>query len=116
MNALSGRAGLSSEIAESLIRGLTERLETEALRRNDVSLDEICVLKHYSSALPNGGNEWVHWKQVVPAEFDEFIRDIRSFENNGQVRMLAGVLPNSTARGRRSAASSSCATARTPFG
>ena len=63
-------------------------IATEAIR---LGLDEVCVLKHYSRELPNGGDEWVHWKRVVPEQFDAFLADIRAFQPTSPVRMLAGV-------------------------
>ena len=63
-------------------------IAAEAVR---LGLDEICVLKHYSHELPNGADEWVHWKRVVPEQFDAFLADIRAFQPTSPVRMLAGV-------------------------
>ncbi len=63
-------------------------IAAEAVR---LGLDEVCVLKHYSRELPNGGDEWVHWKRVVPGQFDAFLTDIRAFQPISPIRMLAGV-------------------------
>ena len=63
-------------------------IAAEAVR---LGLDEICVLKHYSRELPNGADEWVHWKRVKGEQFDAFLADIRAFQPTSPVRMLAGV-------------------------
>lgn len=63
-------------------------IAAEAVR---LGLDEICVLKHYSRELPNGADEWVHWKRVKDEQFDAFLADIRAFQPTSPIRMLAGV-------------------------
>jgi len=55
-----------------------------------LGLDEIAVLKHYTSALPNGEGEWVYWKRVRPEQFEAYLADIRSFEPPESLRILAG--------------------------
>lgn len=65
-----------------------DNIEAEAAR---LGLEEICILKHYSDRLPNGKKEWVHWKQVVPEQFEDFLKDVRSFRSQNGIRILAGV-------------------------
>lgn len=60
----------------------------EAVR---LGLEEICVVKHYSERLPNGGEKWAHWKRVDPDAFDTFTTDLASFEAPPDLRILAGV-------------------------
>jgi len=63
-------------------------IDAEAVR---LGLSEICVLKHYSAALPNGQDSWVHWKRIVPEQFARFLQDIHSYRSATGIRMLAGV-------------------------
>lgn len=65
-----------------------QNIEDEAAR---LGLEEVCVLKHYSAKLPNGEKAWVHWKQVVPEQFVNFLKDIRTYQQTKGVKMLAGV-------------------------
>lgn len=62
-------------------------IEREALR---LGLAEICVLKHYSHRLPNGGPAWVNWKRIVPEQFDSFLTDIRGYRKCARISMLTG--------------------------
>ena len=63
-------------------------IEREAVR---LGLTEICVLKHYSQALPNGEAVWVNWKRIVPEQFDAFLNDINAYRKSARLSMLAGV-------------------------
>jgi len=63
-------------------------IEREAAR---LGFDTVCVLKHYSHALPNGQAAWVHWKRIVPEQFAAFLQDIRAYKSSSGLRMLAGV-------------------------
>jgi len=65
-----------------------DNIEREAAR---LGFDAVCVLKHYSHTLPNGQAAWVHWKRIVPGQFDAFLRDIRAYRPAAGLRMFAGV-------------------------
>jgi len=62
-----------------------------AAEASRLGINEVCVLKHYSQALPNNEAVWVCWKRIIPAQFAAFIQDIRSFAVPAGMRMLAGV-------------------------
>lgn len=63
-------------------------IETEAQR---LGIEELCVLKHYSSQLPNMEKEWVYWKQVCAEQFNDFLEDIREYIPFSNIKILAGV-------------------------
>lgn len=54
-------------------------------------LQEICVVKHYSHALPNKGDVWVNWKRTKPADFDAYLSEFDSTPQPGGLRVLSGV-------------------------
>lgn len=63
-------------------------IDAEAAR---LGLEEICVLKHYSSRMPNGEKEWVHWNKIDGTQFCNFLSDIRAFQSLYGIKILAGV-------------------------
>lgn len=54
-------------------------------------LREICVVKHYSHALPNGADVWVNWKRTKPEAFEAYLDEFRSTPVPAGLRVLSGV-------------------------
>lgn len=54
-------------------------------------LQEICVVKHYSHLLPNGGDVWVNWKRTTPEAFDQFLDEFKATPVPAGLRVLSGV-------------------------
>ena len=54
-------------------------------------LREICVVKHYSHRLPNGGDIWVNWKRTKTDAFDAFLREFETTPQPAGLHVLAGV-------------------------
>ncbi|MBU4201063.1 MAG: hypothetical protein L6455_07375 [Kiritimatiellae bacterium] len=54
-------------------------------------LKEICVVKHYSHALPNNGDVWVNWKRTRPEDFAQFLEEFRSTPVPDGLHALSGV-------------------------
>ncbi len=65
-------------------------LENTAAEAVRLGLEEICVLKHYTDRLPNGGDRWVSWKRIIPEQFEAFLRDVRSFQPPAGLTIFAG--------------------------
>lgn len=60
----------------------------EAVR---AGLREICVVKHYSHALPNGGDAWINWKRTRPEDFDRFLAEFEATPQPAGLSALSGV-------------------------
>lgn len=56
-----------------------------------MGLEEIAVLKHYSTALPNGEKDWVSWHVIKDEEFDLFLEQFAAYEQKEGLRILSGV-------------------------
>jgi histidinol phosphatase-like PHP family hydrolase len=62
-------------------------IAAEALR---LGLEEICIVKHYTRSLPNGGRKWASWKRVGDENFDRFLDEVRSFQPPEGLTVFAG--------------------------
>lgn len=63
-------------------------IEREAVK---MGLEEIAVLKHYSTALPNGEKDWVSWHVVKEEEFERFLKETDEYVPKSSLRILRGV-------------------------
>ncbi|NLL84524.1 MAG: hypothetical protein GX230_09850 [Lentisphaerae bacterium] len=54
-------------------------------------LREICVVKHYSHELPNGGDVWVNWKRTKPDDFEAYLEEFANTPQPAGLRVLSGV-------------------------
>jgi len=67
------------------------RLPGIAAAAQEIGLEEIAVLKHYSQELPNHEARWVYWKRIIPEQFNAFLEDVAAFVPPDGLRMLTGV-------------------------
>lgn len=63
-------------------------ISREALR---MGLEEIVVLKHYSSCLPNGKTDWVAWHTVRQEEFERYLEEMANFSRPEGLMIHTGV-------------------------
>ncbi len=55
------------------------------------SLEEICVIKHYSATLPDGSDKWGYWKRTAAADLEAFLAAVAQTPPPPGLRVLTGV-------------------------
>ena len=56
-----------------------------------MGLEEIAVLKHYSSALPNGKQDWVSWHVVKEEDYRRYLQEMADYHPAEGLRIFSGV-------------------------
>jgi histidinol phosphatase-like PHP family hydrolase len=54
-------------------------------------LDEICVIKHYSAAMPDASDKWGPWKRTTPNDLDVFLAAMAATPVPKGLHVLSGV-------------------------
>ncbi|MEG1742797.1 MAG: hypothetical protein RR246_01360 [Clostridia bacterium] len=56
----------------------------------ELGIDEITVLKHYSSKMPNGMQDWICWHRIYPRKWQQFLDEYSAFINK-KIKFHSGV-------------------------
>ncbi|MFA6730383.1 MAG: hypothetical protein WCR95_05240 [Eubacteriales bacterium] len=55
-----------------------------------IGLDEIAVLKHYSSTLPNGKDDWVYWHRIKEDDWNRYLKEYSEYKPE-KLKIRSGV-------------------------
>jgi len=45
-----------------------------------LSITEGTILKHYSSSMPNGKNDWICWHKIIPEQWQQYLEEFAAYK------------------------------------
>lgn len=46
----------------------------------ELGITEGTVVKHYSSAMPNGENDWICWHKTIPEQWQQYLNEFKAYK------------------------------------